>query len=162
QVCLRHGVSYPEVAELAKRAMIDVARREFTIPGRKQSASRIAVLTGLHRKEIARTLAVEPPKDSASRRRVAYAARVIAGWRRSKRYADARGRPSALTFDGPSPSFLDLVKQFGGGDVPGRAVLDELARVGAVSRLKDGRIKLTAAAYVPAKASTESISILGS
>jgi len=162
RLCLRHGVSYEAAAEIAKRAFVDVARREFVIAGRKQSASRIALLTGIHRKDVGRMLAAERPSDAGGAARVAYAARVIAGWRRDEEFRDARGGPAALAFDEGSPSFVDLVKRHGGGDVPGRAVLDELTRVGAVTRLRDGRIKLTARAYVPAAASEESLAILGS
>src|SRR6185295_19323680 len=107
-------------------------------------------------------LAATRPDDPAAGSRVAYAERVIAGWRRDPEFADARGVPAALGFDEGSPSFVDLVKRYGGRDVPGRAVLDELTRVGAVTRLRDGRIKLTARAYVPAAASEESLAILGS
>lgn len=162
RICLRHGISHPEFAELARRAFVEVAHREYTIPGRKQSASRVAVLTGLHRKDVGRLLAAGLPADPASSERVAYAARVVAGWRRDAGFHDGRGRPAALPFDGAMPSFSDLVKRFGGRDVPPRAVLDELNRVGATTRLQDGRIRLVADAYVPARASAESIEILGS
>lgn len=161
RLCLRHGLSFEAVVEIAKRAFVDVAQREFVIAGRKQSASRIALLTGLHRKEVGRMLAAERPDDPGAGTRVAYAERVIAGWRRDPEFADARGAPAALGFDDGTPSFADLVKRYGGRDVPGRAVLDELSRVGAVTRQRDGRIRLVARAYVPARASVEGIAILG-
>ena len=41
-------------------------------------------------------------------------------------------------------------------------MLDELLRVGSVKRLRDGRIRLVATAYVPESASAESLEILGS
>lgn len=162
RLCLRHGLSYEATAAIAKRAFVDVAQREFVISGRKQSAARVALLTGLHRKEVGRMLASGRPSDPASAVRVAYSERVIGGWRRDGEFTDTRGTPAALTFDGRSPSFMDLVKRYGGRDVPGRAVLDELTRVGAVTRLRDDRIKLVARAYVPAVASAESLAILGS
>jgi len=161
RICLQHGVSLEVVTELTKRAMVRVAHREFTIPGRKQSASRIAVLTGMHRKDVARALASSPPDGPDSRERIAYVARVIAGWRRDKRFKDRRGRTASLGLDAPSPSFMDLVKRYGGRDIPGRAVLDELERIGAVSRLRNGRIRLVTSAYVPAGASKESVAIFG-
>jgi len=162
RLCLRHGISYEATAELAKRAFVEVAQLEFVIPHRKQSASRVALLTGLHRKDVGRMMKAERPSDREGAARVAYAAKVIAGWRRDTEFSDPRGGPAALSFDSGTSSFLDLVKRYGGRDVPGRAVLDELARVGAVTRLRDGRIKLVARAYVPAVASEESIAILGS
>ncbi|TFH25635.1 MAG: hypothetical protein E4H03_00195 [Myxococcales bacterium] len=162
RLCLRHGVPYDQVSELAKRAFVDVAELEFTIPGRKQSASRVALLTGIHRKDIARMRAAEAPGDAAASTKVAAAARVIAGWRRDRRFLDRRGHSMALPFDGDGPSFIELVRRYGRGDLPARAVLDELQRVGAVTQLKDGRIRLAATGYVPLTTSDESIEIFGS
>ena len=56
---------------------------------------------------------------------------------------------------------MALVKRYGGGDLPARAVLDELVRVGAAVRSRDERIRLVARAYLPARASAEGIAILG-
>ena len=54
RLLLRHGISHTEFSELAKQVYVDVADREFPLPGRKQSVSRISVLTGLTRKEVSR------------------------------------------------------------------------------------------------------------
>jgi hypothetical protein len=161
RVALKRGLPYDVVAEVAKRAFIDVAYREFTILGRKQSASRVSVLTGIHRKEIARALAAPDPEDRETSSRVTCAAAVVAGWRRDRAFADRRGAPAALPFDGVSASFMELVRLYGRGDIPARAVLDELLRVGAVERRADGRIKLLVPAYLPEKTSPEALTILG-
>jgi len=161
RVALKRGLPYDAVAEVAKRAFLDVAYREFTIPGRKQSASRVSVLTGIHRKEIARVLAAPDPEDRETSSRVTCAAAVVAGWRRDRAFADRRGTPAALPFDGASASFAELVRLYGHGDIPARAVLDELLRVGTVERRSDGRIKLLVPAYLPEKTSPEALTILG-
>ena len=62
KVLLRHGVAYDEFAELARRTYVDVAERDFTLHGRKQTASRISVITGLNRKEVARLQALNSPE----------------------------------------------------------------------------------------------------
>ena len=54
RVLLRNGVSYGTFADIAKRQFVEVARNEFSIQGRKQSLSRVSVITGLTRKEVAR------------------------------------------------------------------------------------------------------------
>src|SRR4030043_2117543 len=51
---LRNGVPYQTFADIAKRVYVDVATEEFDIPGRKQSKSRVSILTGLSRKEVLR------------------------------------------------------------------------------------------------------------
>jgi hypothetical protein len=162
RIALKRGVPYDAVADLAKRAFVDVASREFTIPGRKQTASRVAVLTGLHRKDVARVLATADLEDETAASRITCAAGVLAAWRRESAFADRRGRPATLPFDRGSPCFADLVRRYGKGDIPARAVLDELVRVGAVKRLSDGRIRLLATGYVPTPTSTEALAILGS
>jgi len=161
RAALRRGLPYDAVAEVAQRAFVDVAQGEFTIPGRKQSASRVAVLTGIHRKEVRRVLASPPEEERDASQWVTCAASVVAGWRRDARFSDRKGLPVALPFEGDSPSFAELVRRYGLGDAPARAVLDELERVGAVERTKDRRIKLIATAYVPEVASPTALAILG-
>jgi hypothetical protein len=57
--------------------------------------------------------------------------RVIEGWRTDRRFGKP-GHPKLLKISGPSVSFAGLARKYG-GDVPHRAVLDELRRIGAVS-----------------------------
>jgi hypothetical protein len=47
------------------------------------------------------------------------------------------------------------------GDIPVRAMLDELVRVGAVKRLGDGRIGLVTRGYIPQKGTDQQLAILG-
>ena len=160
RVLLRYGIPYGAFADLAKRAYVDVARHEFSISGRKQTLSRVSVITGLSRKEVRRVLALPPTDDVASVERYNRAARVISGWVRDAGFHDRAGRPAALPMEGDSPDFSSLVRKHS-GDVPARAVYDELERVGAVERLKDGRIRLTTRAYVPQAGEVDKLAILG-
>jgi hypothetical protein len=73
---------------------------------------------------------------------------------------DDDGKTADLLFEGDGATFSDLVKRFS-GDVPARAVLDELMRVGVVERLSDGRIRLLNRAYIPHTAEVEKLGILG-
>ncbi|HKE45583.1 MAG TPA: DUF6502 family protein, partial [Steroidobacteraceae bacterium] len=54
RVLLRNGISYLEFAEVAREVFVNVAGRDFTLPKRKISLSRMAIMTGLSRKEVAR------------------------------------------------------------------------------------------------------------
>jgi hypothetical protein len=100
------------------------------------------------------------PDDSASAERYNRAARVIAAWRRNRTFLDAKGRPVPLPMTGSGVSFSELVKRFS-GDVPVRATLDELIRVGAVERLEDGRIILLTRSYIPVSSDADKLHILG-
>jgi hypothetical protein len=161
RVLLRNGMSFNAFSDLARRAYVESAMREFAIPGKKQTASRVSVLTGLSRKDVQRILGAQGIADSGeARERYNRAARVIAGWVRDQEFADAAGEPAALAPDGPGASFGQLVKRYS-GDVPARAVLDELLRVGAVQRQDDGRIRLLSRAYVPSASDLDKLDILG-
>lgn len=166
QVLLRHGVAYGEFAEWAKRAFVAAADDGFGLPGRKQTTSRMAVLTGLSRKEVARLRRVSEPTDEDAELRYNRAARVVSAWVREPGFQNPRGggqgpgEPSPLPVEGPGASFSQLVRRFS-GDVPARAVLDELLRVGTADRLPDGRIRLVERSYVPRTSAEEKIEILG-
>lgn len=157
RVLLRHGMPLPAFVELAKRAYVDVALREFGIPGRKASVSRAALLTGMTRKEIQRLVDMPIELGAASNNR---AGRVVAGWVRDPDFHDADGQPRALETDTGPASFSELVRRYS-GDVPPRAVLDELLRVGTVERDADGRIRLLSRVYIPRTSDIEKLAILG-
>jgi hypothetical protein len=162
RLVLKRGVAYGRFAELVKRAYVEAAEQDFAVPGRKLSISRVAVLTGLTRKEASRLMQADPtPDESASRRHINRAARVVSAWVADETYHDGRGGPASLPFEsGDSASFSDLVMQHG-GDVTPRAVLDELLRVGAIDRLRDGRIRLVERAYIPSRDESTKLEILG-
>lgn len=160
RILLRHGISYNTFADLAKWAYIDVATREFGIEGRKQTTSRVSILTGLTRKEVKRVRQLEHPEDQASAERYNRAARIITAWQREAEYLEPNGQPKALPMAGEKGSFAELVRRFS-GDVPTRAIKDELLRVRAVEELPDGRLRLLARAYIPKKSEKDKIHILG-
>lgn len=160
RLLLRNGLPHGAFADLAKRVYIEVAREEFGIPGRKQTNSRVSVITGLSRKEVLRVTRLPRPDDSATADRYNRAARVISGWVRDPQYRGDGGMPVRLSMEGEGPTFAELVKRYS-GDVPARAVLDELLRVGAVERDAEGKVGLRTGAYVPATGEIEKIGILG-
>ena len=160
RILLRNGIPYGSFADLAKGVYVDVASREFGIPGRKQSTSRISVLTGLSRKEVTRILTLPSPDEGNARETYNRAARVISGWIRDRRFSDGKGNPHILPVEGEKNSFKELVKAFS-GDVPARAVLDELIRVHAVTLTDKGEVQLLARAYIPNKDDRGKLHILG-
>jgi len=157
RILLRNGVPFATFGDCAKQAYVDVAA-ELTVPGRKSSISRIAVITGLTRKEVSR-LAKTGHAESAPVERYNRAARVVSAWVREPAFRDGSGRPAALPIDGRR-SFAELVRRHG-GDVPSRAVMDELVRVGCVAHTRDERLRLVTRAYVPRSGDEEKLAILG-
>lgn len=162
RLVLKRGMAFGQFAELVKRAYVEAVEKDFTVPGRKLTISRVAVLTGLTRKEASRLMQAEPTvSESQARRRINRAARVVSAWAVDRAFQSEGGVPLDLPFDAvEGPAFTRLVALHG-ADVPPRAVLDELLRVGAVSRLDDGRIRLVERSYIPSGDEAEKLEILG-
>ena len=162
RLVLKRGMAFGQFAELLKHAYVEAAEEDFAVPGRKLTISRVAVLTGLTRKEASRLMQAEPSvSESQARRRVNRAARVVSAWAVDAGFHDPNGAPVDLPFDASEgPTFARLVALHG-ADVPPRAVLDELMRVGAVVRQEDGRIHLVERAYIPAGDEAVKLDILG-
>jgi Family of unknown function (DUF6502) len=160
RILLRHGIPCDVFSAVARQVYVRVAAEEFVLPGKKQTTSRVSILTGLTRKEVRRIMTTADVEDQEATDRYNRAARVIAGWVRDKGYHDKAGNPIALPVEGKDTSFGALVRCYS-GDMPVRAMLDELLRVGAVRKTKDGRIRLTARFYVPERSETDKLQILG-
>ena len=160
RILLRNGIPYRTFSDIAKRVYVEMATEEFGIQGRKQSKSRVSILTGLSRKEVLRVMRLPAPDDQGAGARYNRAARVIAGWVRDRRFCNGSGNPAALPFEDGSASFRDIVKLYS-GDAPARAVLDELLRVGTVERMPDGKIRLLERSYIPKRGEIDKIDILG-
>ncbi len=159
RVLLRHGKSYRAFEDLAKRTYVEVAMGDFGIPGKKPSVSRASILSGLTRKEVQRLLQAPAPEDASTGERRNRAARVLTAWLRDADFLDPQGDLRPLDVEGER-GFAALVKRHS-GDMPTRAVLDELLRVGAVERLADGRVALLARGYVPRQGAGEMVDMLG-
>ena len=129
RLLLRHGVPFGAFEELARRTYVDVAFADFGIGGKRPSASRVSILSGLSRKEVQR-LAHEPlvPESDAGAR-YNRAARMLTGWVRDRDFCEENGQPRALDPEGDL-GFAGLVKRHS-GDVPSRAILDELEAIGS-------------------------------
>ena len=160
RILMRFGMPFEGFSELAKRIYIEVAAEDFAIDGRKQSISRISTLTGIYRREVSRILALPPVSDTEITARHNRASRVIGGWLQDSAYSTSKGKARVLTFTGDEPSFTHLVGKYS-GDIPARAILDELIRVGAVEQDKHGKVHLLSRAYVPQHGEDDMLSILG-
>jgi hypothetical protein len=163
RILVRHGVSYNEFHEVLKGVFVEIAERDFGIPGRKSSQSRIAILTGLTRKEVAKQKAILD--GSAEQRDVSHlnrVTRVLLGWHTDQAFTGPYGLPLDIPFDSDdSVSFSSLVRRYS-GDMAARAMLDELLRVGAVERLPTDMFKILTRAYVPESLHADALERLGS
>jgi len=159
RLLIRHAVPFRAFCDLAKRAYVEAALHDFALPDKKPSISRVSILTGLTRKDV-QSLVNEPAEvNPEAGERYNRAARVLTAWIRDPDFLHASGKPRALAGEG-TLSFGALVRRHS-GDMPTRAVLDELLRVGAVRLRDDGLYEPVARAYVPQTGTLDKLNILG-
>jgi hypothetical protein len=146
RILLRQGVSYGEFADAVRGAYIDIAQNELVPPGRPQTDARIAILTGLTKREVLRIRTMDGQDDDAvGLNRIA---RVLQGWCQDPQYLGPYGLPLEVPFAGETMSFEELVRRYA-GDVPARALLEELIRVKAALETDDGYVRLLNRTYLP-------------
>lgn len=136
------GVTPRLFGDLATHAFVHAACKVSKLRNGRVNQSRVAVLTGLHRAEVKKLISGSRLAGPTMRIQRPRSERVIHGWISEPRYLDGVGRPRRLPIAG-RVSFTSLAKQFA-GDVPYRAVLEELRRMRVVQQ--EGRyLRLTAA-----------------
>lgn len=168
RILLRNGFPYGAFTDLAKRAYVDVAMKEFVVNGKKQTNSRVSTITGLSRKEIQRQILLIQETDQTAAQesvtRYNRAARVVYGWVHDKEFANSEGDAAILPFDdcndNKAQTFSALVKKYS-GDIPPRAILDELQRVGVVEIEGQQKVRLRVRAYIPITGESEKLALLG-
>ncbi|MHB1951091.1 MAG: DUF6502 family protein [Acidiferrobacteraceae bacterium] len=143
---IRHGATYPGFCAMLKAIYVQEAERVGSTPAGGVTDSRIALLTGIHRKDVARLRTQREPALRPSRA-ASIAARVVAQWCAGPSYVDSDGHPRMLPVKGPDgPSFEDLVRSVK-ADVRANVILEELERVGVAVR-EGVHVRLLRTAYV--------------
>lgn len=146
RILLRYGIGYREFAEITKTAFVDIASSDFGIRGRPTNISRVAVMTGLTRKEVRRLRDKISTGDSSIATKTTPFEQVLHHWHKEKEFTDSDGFPRELNFSGGENSFTTLVKRFG-GDIPAGAMRTEMKRVGVVLEDTTGRLRVVKRAY---------------
>lgn len=160
RMLLRSGVDYQQFAEAAKNAFIEEAALEQDPKGRTTNVSRIAIKTGLSRKEVARLRDRRNERVAAAKglasdiEHTGLAARTLQRWHTDPRFVDSKGNPKVLEFSTSGVCFSDLVRRVG-GDVPPGAVRDELIAGESVEEGEDGRLRAVRRYFVPGAVSED-------
>jgi len=141
RILLRFGIGFREFSEISKTAFVDVASSDYGLRGRPTNISRIAVMTGLTRKEVRRLRDKIDIGEPTVNVKSTPLSEVLHRWYSESEFLDASGRPAILPFNGERASFANLVKRFG-GDIPPGAMRTELKRVGAIEVSKSGKLKV--------------------
>ena len=156
---IRNGMSYGEFDQVARKAFVDVAFKDFGVPKKKQTVSNVAILTGLNRKEVKRFHELDDDQAGGKTHQYNRVVRVLGGWINDPRYLRKDGNPRDLDPEG-FDSFAELVKQYS-GDMPVAAMQKVLVSSGNIKFANDGKIRLLSHAYLPSDDPVEKLAILG-
>lgn len=151
RILLRHGISFAEFAEIVKAVYVEIAVTDFKVEGKRGTKSRIAVITGLTRKEVSRVVESAREDSDESKSNLNRVARVLAGWHTDPDFIGPYGMPLEVRYEEGGLStvnFSTLVRRYS-GDMSPRSMLDELMRVGAVVETEPGWLKVLRRVYEP-------------
>ena len=158
---LRHGVTIAEFEELTKDAYVEVARQDYGIDGRPTNNARVAMLTGLSRREVAkvrdRLLEGGLLADDSQGNRIS---QILTGWHVDTEFTDKNGQPKVLPATGPKGSLPSLLKRYA-GDLPHGAIRKEMQQRGLIEEQADGSFRVMKRDYVFSDLDPESVNRLG-
>lgn len=155
RLLISQGVTHAELTDTLKEVYVDSAIRHFAESG-KINKSRIAILTGMTRKEV-RNVIDRALEIGAEKKVLSRPERVLSGWYNDPRYTGPYGVPFELPYEAPEGqvSFIELVKTYS-GDMAPKPMLAELVRGGSVIE-NDGQIKAVRRDFEPGALSSELI-----
>lgn len=153
--CLRRSLKLQDLIEASKIAFISVAKEEMLKEDIESSASKLSIMTGVHRRDIARLEGSNEPKQESK-----LLGKILNMWRENKEYLSPNGRPRALSVEGKNSEFATLVHSIS-KDLNPYTVLFELERSAVIERVKDS-IRLTSSIYAPIGNIKEGLNLLSS
>lgn len=155
-------VTFPVLAEMLKSIYVEVAEKDFPLPGKKQTDTRISLLTGVHRKDTKR-LRQSSNENHRSPETVTIGAQMVGRWISDIDYLDGQGNPISLPLrsENNGVSFEALVQSVCKQDMRSRVVLDEWVRLGVASLTSDNKVNLNVSAFVPQQGLEEKAFFMG-
>jgi Family of unknown function (DUF6502) len=165
---LANNLSYTFAIDLLKTLFVEVADQEFTIDHKRQTDSRISLMSGVHRKDVKRLREQQPDVEDVMPGNVSLGSQLIALWNADEKYLNAEGLPKPLprfadAKDSASKiteSFESLVRSVS-TDIHPRAVLDEWLRLGVAKLDKDNFVHLTTDLFIAQEGFEEKVFYLG-
>ncbi|MBX2809781.1 MAG: hypothetical protein KTR20_14240 [Cellvibrionaceae bacterium] len=148
RLAIRNSLNYTQFAGLCKSLYVDIAANEYGLDGRRTNDSRIALITGLDRRDIKRMREATDEKIYSSGQSPDKMARILTQWYEAGEYVQADGVPLVLDIEGPAPSFYALI-QAHGGDIAPVTVLREFKRSQVVEETAEGKLRVCKRYYIP-------------
>jgi hypothetical protein len=145
---LKSGISWKDFSDLAKEKFVTVATDAFGLRGRPTNVSRVAILTGLDRREIAKLRRRAGERRTPLHGYMSKPMQVLHAWHHDPRYLDPWGKPRELAIEGAEGSFAELVQRHAPG-IPLVAMIKELRAAGAIEDADGARLRALKRWYAP-------------
>jgi hypothetical protein len=152
---LTHAVTIQQFEKLAKKIYVSTAEEILIEHERKKTLSQISVMTGIHRKELAK---VEPVEHRSINQTENTITRIIGLWSSSDRYRDKNNKPKILSFGGTGSEFSKLIAEIS-TDITPASALFELERHSLAEHVQKG-VRLTSTSYTPREDVSSSLKLL--
>ena len=148
KLLIAQGVTHYDFSEAAKDVFVEMALRHFE-QGERVNQSRVAVLTGLTRKEVKRVI-VRAYTSEVHGKGFSRPSKVLLGWHSDPVFVGPYGIPLDLPYDTADgePSFKALVKVYG-SDMAPKQMLEVLLASGAVIETDEGTYKALRRSFEP-------------
>jgi hypothetical protein len=157
---LKSGITWKEFSNLAKEKFVTVATEAFGKRGRPTNVSRVAILTGLNRNDVAR-LRTPTERRASDKGFMSKPTQLLHAWFHDPRYLDPSGKPRNLKIEGADGSFAELVRQYAPG-IPVVAMIKELRAAGAIGDAEGQRLRALKRSYIPRELNENLVRLWGS
>jgi hypothetical protein len=163
KLMLANDLTYTFAIDVIKGLFVEVAERDFTLDNKRQTDSRISLMSGVHRKDVRRLREHQPDVEEVMPANVSLGSQVIAAWNANAEYLDEVGLPKALprfAASNADQTFEGLVRSLS-TDIHPRAVLDEWIRLGIATVDDENFVHLTTDMFIPQEGFEEKVFYFG-
>jgi len=161
RILLRNGVAFREFADVIRDLYVSACVQELAKQHRVASLARVAMMTGLTRREVSDIAAGRGAAADGVASNANKAAKLLEAWHTDPEYLAPYGFPRDLSVDpdDTSGSFHSLVDKYIGAGAA-HAMLEDLVRVGAARMLEGGRfVRVLKRTYIPTEMTPELVQI---
>lgn len=162
RILVRNGIPYREFAEVLKEVYARVAADETGTRERPASLARVAIVTGLNRRELHRIFGESDKLREALESNAKAIARLLQGWHTDPAFTGPYGFPRDLPFGsdaGSGLTFIELTRRYS-TEIRPEVMREELLRVNAAVELPEsGLIRVVKRTYIPEEMAPELIEV---
>ncbi len=163
KLMLANNLTYTFAIDVIKGLFVEIAERDFTLDNKRQTDSRISLMSGVHRKDVRRLREHQPDVDEVMPANVSLGSQVIATWNANPEYLNEIGLPRPLprfAASNADQTFEGLVRSLS-TDIHPRAVLDEWLRLGIATIDDESFVHLTTDMFIPQDGYEEKVFYFG-